>query len=585
MGKFEDDINAANEHVRKATGAAADGLPRGLRVIGGGKKEEGEDEQPPKAPMIELPGLLSEFGKEVGNVLSEKDIFLRGDTLVVLIEQRRRGRLRNELLLVGPQRFRSEIERWIVPYRWKGTGKGAEEIPCSMPKDVADQLLNNGEFLGRVRRIERLNHVRQPIMREDGRVELLKVGYDEESGTLTMPGPVDVREDMSKKEAVATIRDRYDEFPYMDLRSFAVHVAMMVSIFAPQLLRPGTPRMGGIYKSNSPVSGKSLLATSACTPAYGEPGAAPSDNRNELETFLDAVALENQPFVFFDNKDGYFKSEALERFISQASRTGRLYHTQRTFTAEKDTSVLITGNDLQVTRAQGRRMLACVLRMEEFDVKERPQFRRVLTNEFLCRPQERSLMCSALWALIRSWYEDGCPKAGPDQQRPMRVEGFEVWSDVFGGIVQAAGFGNPLEPVPDSAGVVPETQQTKTLVELMAAKLEMGSKRAEWRFTEIAELCWDNDLLTWKMPKCKVAESTDGAGNTTSSLLISPEAHSALAKYLIGAAVCDRTFKLKDGRTVRFGYTGANRTRRYFVELKGQAKAGSTTGKLPDLAT
>lgn len=568
MSQGDEDIKAANSHVRRETGAAADGLPKGMRVIGGGDPElaEGEEPMKNKARWVELPGLFSQFGKEVGNILAGHDIFLRGDTLVVLDEAKRRGQKRMELQLIGPQRFRSEIERWIVPYRWKGSGKGAEEIPSSMPKDTSEQLLHNREFLSRVRRIERLNHVRQPIVRDDGRVQLLPVGYDEDSGTLTLPGQVMVREDMTLQEAVATIRDRYDEFPYLDQRSFAVHVAIMISIYAPQLLKPGTPRMGGLYKSNSPVSGKSLLAASACIPAYGDPGAAPSDKPSELETFLDAIALENQPFVLFDNKDGYFKSEALERFISQATRTGRLYHTQRTFTAEKDTAVLITGNDLEVTRAQGRRMLACVLRLEQFDVKERKPFRRLLTNEFLCRPQERSLMCSAMWALVRHWYEQGCPKAGPDREKPMRVEGFESWSDVYGGIVSAAGLGNPLEPVPDDAGVVPETQQTKRLIELLAERIHQREKSAEWRFSEVAELCLANDLLGWKMPECEVVEETKD-GETKETYQISRKAQARLGLYLKGKSVCGRTYRLLDGRTVKFGYDGKRTGRRFIVEL------------------
>jgi hypothetical protein len=74
----------------------------------------------------------------------------------------------------------------------------------------------------------------------------------------------------------------------------------------------------------------------------------------------------------------------------------------------------------------------------------------------------RPTILAALWALVRHWDGQGRPK-------PSKIKGgFESWSEVIGGIVEAAGFGCPLVAGEAAITSDPDTEDMRRLVEAMA---------------------------------------------------------------------------------------------------------------------
>ncbi len=102
---------------------------------------------------------VSDFAKELGDLLSDAPIFSKGGIPVVV---------NYEWYTLEPmtgRRFVGWVERYATMVKSK-------EGISSLTLDTASTVLEQDEFLSRIRPIERLNQVRQPVM-EEGKVRLL----------------------------------------------------------------------------------------------------------------------------------------------------------------------------------------------------------------------------------------------------------------------------------------------------------------------------------------------------------------------------------------------------------------------------
>ncbi len=129
----------------------------------------------PKIPLSGPGRLISDLSKELGQVLAPHGIYSLSGMAVVY------NRKSRALEPLTPVRFRSLTENYVIPI--KVTPKG--EVEQSMSSGDAGSVLASDHFLDNLREVERLNTVRLPVMRADGRVELLAEGYDRESKVLT----------------------------------------------------------------------------------------------------------------------------------------------------------------------------------------------------------------------------------------------------------------------------------------------------------------------------------------------------------------------------------------------------------------
>ncbi|HVT74563.1 MAG TPA: hypothetical protein VHD61_15625 [Lacunisphaera sp.] len=552
---MSDQSKRANKFVREKLGAKADQLvpPPPLRVIGtdGG----GEDEKD-SAPWIELPGggrQLSAFAKDVGACLADAPVFMR-ESVAVKINQRTA-----ELELITPDKFRSLVEDYAVTYKSRFYKSGKETIeekdPATMTRECATGTLAADKFVDQLRRISRVNQVRMPVLRDDGKIELLPEGYDEASETFTLKGPVKISEEMTPEQGAQLLRDYLAEFPFVDERSKAVAVAEMVALYVYGLQELTANRMGFIYKSNKVRSGKSLVAVFGIAGPYGLAEGQTISNQEEMKKLLDATALNGSPYLFFDNLTGNIKSNLLESFMTTPVWTGRVMGTQKTFHAPKGTIVIITGNNITTSADITGRCLLCVLHTEEADPQAR-KLKRIFTPQYLARPHVRSDILSALWALVRGW-----DKAGrPDGAR--RIAGFEEWASIVGGITIAAGFEDPLQKPKDDEATNTEEVDARELVKQLANAMPDGKKTHEFTFQDLVDTCYEFKCFDWKMDG-KLRPGDEGEKdwfecNKTSM--------SALGK-VFGEDMAGQIYTLDDGRRVRFGKRGKNRHRRYLVEI------------------
>ena len=422
-------------------------------------------------PKIRLPGdnwLMSSTATELGQALCAQDIFLRNREVCILAG----GQLR----AVDAQTFRTWIENHCVMYRQKTFNEAVYEVNVTLRDDESRGVLASPQFAGALRVVRRVNHARLPILRDDGHIELLPEGYDPSSQTLTVSN-VTYPEDMPLVKAVETVNDLLGEVSYTDARGKGVSVAGMVSLYVNQLLPEKSVRPCFVFVANAEGAGKSLLVLCLVTPTLGAaPTGCKADEDTEVRKLLLTAVREARPVLFIDNVKGRLSCEPLEAFLSAPVWSDRILGVSESFTADNLTTVFVTGNGMTVSPDMRRRSLFIELHLDVERAEDR-QFRRTLDLPTLL--SIRPSILGSLWALVRHWDTQGSPA-------PTRSHSaFPSWARIVGGIVEAAGFGCPLETATVAAVADTDGDDMRRLV----AALERDRRYA---FAEIVEVCQGN---------------------------------------------------------------------------------------------
>lgn len=567
----DDQRKAANKFAREKIGAevdAAAAATSGFRVKQDG---EGDGKAGDSRPWIELPGdgrRVSDFAKECGQILSDEEVFVReGYPVTVDVK---RGRID----VLTAEDFRSFVENYMVPFKWRHTPKGSDREFKTMTADTARATIVARMFRDELRELERVNLVRMPIFRSDGRLELLPEGYDEDSKTYTLTSGIEINEKMTPSEGQSVLRDYLSEFPFTDPRDLAVAVAAMVGLYAVAMQEPTASRMSFVFRSNVEGAGKSLVAQFAITAPFGLAKGQPLAGRDELRKLLDATSLQGSPYLFLDNLTGHVKSELLDSYLTTPIWTGRLLGTSKIFEAPANAMLLITGNNITVSPDISRRSLLCNLHVQEADPQDR-KIKRIITPQFLARPQVRGDLLSALWAMIRGW-DQAKPSRPPGARR---IAGFAEWCDIVGGIVLHNGFGNALEKPKDEDSAAPKDVDKRHLIYRLAEELGASGRQVEFTFQDLIDVCIELNCFEWIIDgrmRTKKEKLDDGSSGPEIEQFECNKASAAAMGRLFGSEMGDQVYKLEDGRKVHFGKVGKNRHRRYqlsVVEEKTSTRA------------
>lgn len=387
-----------------------------------------------KRPKIQLPGdnrLLSETAADMGKFLKKRELFRRDD-LVFHLMAGEAG-----LRPMSPETFRSWCEQHLLCYRVRNVfGRGQCCFLRTMSAAEAQGVLAAPQFLGCLRPVERFNPVRMPVRRASGEITLLPEGYDAESLTFTASSGIKLPE-MTLGEARTSLENLLKEFGFADSgRSKAVVISAMLTVFGIGLLPSLALPPAFIFLANREGAGKTLLAKVCTIPVLGyAPTSAWPRNDEEMDKRLLVTVMGGLPALILDNVRSHIASAPLELFLTNSHFKGRILGQSKEFTGKKSTVVFLTGNGATVSPDMRRRSLFVELFLEVERAEDRV-FRTRLEAPLLLKHRDRIL--AALWALIRSWDEAGRPQ-------PSRINsGFTDWSEIFGGIVEHAGFECPL---------------------------------------------------------------------------------------------------------------------------------------------
>lgn len=416
---------------------------------------------------VPLSHLIGDLGRTVGMILHPAPIFRFGESIVTVDEA---GKIEG----MDPVRFTSWVETYLNFTRPIKDTPRAESIG----KDKAAQILKVDAFRSQLRELKAVAEVRLPVWRGEGdarTVELAPDGFDASTGIYTVnsiPYPDDVPHD----HAWAFIWDTLKEFPFdlegagsiHESRSFSAQLSAMLGVFCYQLFPEGTPRPMVVYNANQPGSGKSLLMRLSLAPVHGPPAeSGKPETENEFEKVLDSAALARKPHLVLDDCKS-IHSQTLNRFVTSPVHECRLMHSQRLAMIPKVTQVWATGNDLTVSEDLDRRALVVDL----FESKEAAsrKFAKEITPAWLFKPETRARFLASLWALVRTWRDQGMPPL-PDHRRAS----FEDWTNLIGGIVMTGSFHNPFAPRRAEVGGDESGRALKLLLGLIAGEAERAT--------------------------------------------------------------------------------------------------------------
>ncbi len=384
------------------------------------------------APTVNVGLPPRTFSVELGRIAAKKNLFLRGTDLLTVEEN-------GDQRTMKPARFVT----WIAEFVSLVEGGPKQQRECGMDQKTATVVLESDVFRGFIRKLSAVHSVRLPVLRETGTFELLPVGYDAESCIYTVE-TLKYETDWTFEKAKEHIVSQLANYPWSEGadieagRSAAVQVAAIIGTYCRAFFAPGTPRPMIAYLANQPGTGKSTLVTMALAPVFGTAPTNKTPKNDEImDKELETVAQTLKPFVFFDDIGGAIFSNPLNRFITSTAHSGRIMGgNTEMFTAPAVTQVFATGNGIQISPDLMRRALIVDLFLAT-DVRGR-KFEHVISASSLCKTAARQQMLSACYALLKMW------EASEYYRHPSPVESFEEWTGTIAGIVQSAGFADPL---------------------------------------------------------------------------------------------------------------------------------------------
>lgn len=414
----------------------------------------GDSPDPVAIPPIHLRQDPTMLAKAVADQVKEENIFLRTDGTVVTLEAD--GSTRE----MKPVRFVSWAGRRC--YFYKKRTEGGEPIREGMGLEQAGIVLEDELFRASLRPLSRVLEVRFPAVR-NGELVLLPKGYDAEGRVFTLD-TVKFQENWTLEMANEYLGRFVGEFPWGDDgRSKAVWLASVLAPYVQQLCT-GLPPMF-CFLANAAGSGKTILAKMGPIICYGirAAGCVNFDKvGDKLAEQLNSYARMNKPTMIIDNVKGHLDSEALESWLTTPAWEFRMFHAQQLETALKNTVTYLTGNECTLSDDLIRRALMVDLfTEEENDARFTKRTTEEISDAYLASPKVRGEFLSALWALVRHWWASGCPKA------PTPFPSYHEWGSTVGGIVHAAGWGDPLVKASLSAGG--DSSRTEFLALLEAA--------------------------------------------------------------------------------------------------------------------
>jgi hypothetical protein len=507
-------------------------------------------------PKIRVPGdqrELIDFCRECAIELAKDNRLFRRDRVPVAI-----NREKARLDPMTPRAMRSFAQRYISFFKFSSVenqdgSKMTITVVKNIPAETAGALLESWELVERLPEIRRVNPTRLPVIRDDGRIELLAPGYFAERGIYTVDDGVEYDETMTREDAKQILNDLLKDFPFLNARSKSVAIAAILTMFCATMLPKRALRPGFIYTANAPGAGKTLLCKFAIIPVVGTCSTRTLPRKEETRKVLDSLAIDASIYIFFDNIRGKIASEDIEALITSVEWDGRLLGESARFRVDNVATVFLTGNQSSPSPDMADRCLFVELFIQEANNRDRI-IPRIIDDSFLAEPQRRSQMLSAMWALVRAWDADGRPKP----QTPMPR--FEQWSDIVAGIVLASDFGDPLQQAEIPGGFDVELRDMHSLMKILAPEETL---RRDWKFDQIIEQIKEHGLFEdadiWVGRQQREMFEKDGG--------ITSAGKSFFGKLLV--RYDDRLFRTEEGKCLRLRVEGKGNTRKYVVIAEG----------------
>jgi hypothetical protein len=322
-------------------------------------------------------------------------------------------------------------------------------------------------------RISRILPVQIPVFDDHGKIVFPQLGYDSRFQSYTDPlGPKIMPMDL--KAARMWLFEVLRDFPFENSQSLTHALARIVTPAARALMGWDAKGPFWIFMANRERLGKDCLNGVVATLYDGFPNEdAPLEPRNTGETRkrITAAIIFGRARMHFANCRGHIQDAALEQAITSRVWSDRRLGESTDITLPNELELSMSGNlGVTYTPDIANRCRRIVLYFDG----ENPNARRFSHPDIYGWVRShRAELLSAVMALIQNWVVAGKPPGTSP------FASFPEWGAVVGGILQAAGLGDPClaDEAEAHIGGDEETNHMKVLFQLAHEK--WGAKRVD----------------------------------------------------------------------------------------------------------
>lgn len=423
---------------------------------------------------VELPNdkLISDFAKEIVEILKDKNkLFFRVSSKDIVEITKYKDKQDQEILIfreLSPERFITHIETFIRPINIVKLKNGSiMEIEKSMSSNLSKIILKSEVFENSLPKIKRIFPVQIPII-YNNKLTFPKKGYDKRFESFTPFESPEIDINLSLDKAKETLNYLYSEFCFENEQSKVNAIGNLLTPFLRGLFSKFNIRTPVVfYIANRERAGKDYCADIVGIVYEGfamqEPpistGEKSGNNNEELRKKILSSLLAGRRRLHFANNKGYLNNSVFEGVITTEKYSDRILGRNEILTFDNEIDYSLSGNvGIGFTPDIMNRAIFVKLFLDIEDANSR-KFNNPNLHKWVL--ENRSLILSSLYSLIRNWFDKGCPKSS------IPFTSFPEWSEICGGIMESAELGNPCIKNDESItiGGDIETKDMKSLFE------------------------------------------------------------------------------------------------------------------------
>lgn len=427
-------------------------------------------------PQIFLPidgKLISHFAEEVAKVLGEKkNLFFRPQSKDIIEIADIKEEDTNEEYIgfssLRADRFITVAEKYFIPCIEVKTRQGTYVNYKSMSTHLAAALLASPQLQNALPKIKRIFNTPIPILYE-GKLCFPKKGYDERFYSWMPFDAPSIDDNISLEQAKQIINDLYSEFCFQERQDYINTIAGLLTPFLKGLFPSFSTRVPVFfYMANRERAGKDYCANITGIVHEGhaiqEPpicnGDKGGNNNDELKKKVLSAMIAGKKRLHFANNRGYIDNAVFEAIITAEKWSDRILGRNEEITLDNEIDFSLSGNvgvGFTADLANRSRFIRLFLEVEDANSR---QFKNPDLHKWV--KDSRSLILSALYALVKNWVEKGMPKGS------VPFSSYPEWADICGGVMEAAGYDSPCNRDREtlSLGGDVETADMKTLFEM-----------------------------------------------------------------------------------------------------------------------
>jgi hypothetical protein len=345
-------------------------------------------------------------------------------------------------IVINPTRFVNIIEVYMVPYINVFINNKLTKVLKSLSQSIAKVTLEN-DCWKELRNIQRIFTAPIPII-NNGSLTFPKKGYDGRFSSWLLPEAPEIDESITIKKAKEILKKIYGEFCFKNKQSYTNAISHLLTEFCMGLLPHfNTLKPIFLWEANRERSGKDF---GGVIPGLVMEGVAIQDvaistdskfgnHTEELRKKITTMLLNGRRRLHSSNNRGCIKNEVLEALATLNVWSDRLLGGNKLVNLDNELIISLSANvGYTATPDFINRTRIIRLHLDIEDPNKR-KFKNPNLHEWI--KNNRSLILSCLFALVKNWFNEGMPKG------KTLFTSFPEWAEVIGGIMVCNDLGDP----------------------------------------------------------------------------------------------------------------------------------------------